>query len=51
MIDVQPLFDRCYDNRRYSRQVRYSDPCEPPLTAEQQAWAEGVLREKSLLKN
>lgn len=49
-IQLQPLLDRCYDNRRYGRQVRYNRPPDPPLTPEQQAWAEAVLREKGLLK-
>jgi hypothetical protein len=49
-VDLQPLLDRCYDNRWYGRQVRYDRPPDPPLTPEQQAWAEGVLREKGLLK-
>ncbi|MBY0460290.1 MAG: DUF4058 family protein [Gemmataceae bacterium] len=48
-VDLQPLLDRCYDSGRYAALVTYRDPCDPPLTAEQQAWAEGVLREKGLL--
>ncbi|MFO0803096.1 MAG: DUF4058 family protein [Gemmataceae bacterium] len=47
-VDLQPLLDRAYDNRRYSRQLRYDDPCDPPLTAEQHAWAEAILRDKGL---
>mgnify|MGYP002780629851 CR=1 FL=1 len=48
-VDLQPLLDRCYESGRYSQLIDYHQPCEPPLTAEQQAWAEGVLREKGLL--
>jgi hypothetical protein len=48
VIEMQPLLDRAYDTGRYPDLVDYSDPCEPPLTAEQQAWAEGVLREKRI---
>jgi hypothetical protein len=48
-VDLQPLLDRCYDTGRYGDEVRYDRPCDPPLTAEQQAWAEGVLRAKGLL--
>ncbi len=48
-LDLQPLLDRAYDTGRYSRLVRYSGPCEPPLTAEQKEWAEGILRAKGLL--
>jgi hypothetical protein len=49
-VDLQPLLDRAYDTGRYAAELRYDRPCDPPLTAEQQAWAEGILREKSLLK-
>jgi|SRR5262245_1719971 len=48
--DLQAVLDRCYDDADYSRRVDYVQPCDPPLTPEQQAWAEGILREKGLLK-
>jgi len=48
-LDLQPLLDRAYDTGRYSRLVRYTSPCDPPLTPEQQVWAEGILRAKGLL--
>ncbi len=50
-VDLQGVFDRCYDAGRYDRVAKYDrrQP-EPPLTPEQQVWAEGVLREKGLLK-
>lgn len=47
--DFQAVFDRSYEDARYDRGVNYADPCDPPLTAEQQAWAEGVLRAKGLI--
>jgi hypothetical protein len=49
-LDLQPLLDRAYDTGRYPRLVRYTVPPDPPLTPEQQAWAEGILRQKGLLK-
>lgn len=49
-VDLQPLLDRCYDTGRYADEVRYNVPPEPPLAPEQQAWAEGILRQKGLLK-
>lgn len=48
-VDLQPLFDRAYDTGRCGDEVRYGQPPDPPLTAEQQAWAEGVLRAKGLI--
>ncbi|MFO0821697.1 MAG: DUF4058 family protein [Gemmataceae bacterium] len=48
-VDLQPLLDRCYESGRYAQLVNYGHPCDPPLTPEQQAWAEGILRAKGLL--
>lgn len=48
-VDLQPPLDRSYDAGRYRRLARYGRPPDPPLTPEQQAWAEGVLRGKGLL--
>jgi hypothetical protein len=50
IVDLQPILNRCYEQGLYSRRVRYGQPCEPPLTPDQQAWAESILREKGLLK-
>jgi Protein of unknown function (DUF4058) len=50
VIDLQPVLERCYDSGLYARRVHYDRPCEPPLTPEQQSWAEGILRAKGLLK-
>jgi hypothetical protein len=47
--DLQPLLDRAYNSGRYADAVRYDRPPDPPLTPEQQAWAEGVLRAKGLI--
>jgi hypothetical protein len=49
-VDLQAVFDQCYDAGRYDRIAKYDRrPPDPPLTPEQQAWAEGILREKGLL--
>jgi hypothetical protein len=48
-LDLQPLIDRAYDTGRYDATM-YQDPPDPPLTPEQQAWAEAILREKGLIK-
>lgn len=47
-IDLQPVFDRCYDGARYPDLVRYDAPPDPPLTPDQAAWAAGILREKGV---
>jgi len=48
--DLQAVLSRSFDGGIYSRRVRYSEPCDPPLTPEQQTWAEEILREKGLLQ-
>jgi hypothetical protein len=50
MLDLQSVFDRCYDDGPLADLARYDRKApDPPLTPEQQAWAEGVLRAKGLL--
>lgn len=50
VVDLQPLLDRAYDLGRYQRSARYASVVPtPPLTPEQQAWAEGILKSKGLL--
>ena len=49
MLDLQPLFDRAYDTGRYGLLLRYDQPPDPPLTPEQTAWANEILRTKGLL--
>jgi hypothetical protein len=48
-VALQPLLDRAYDSGRYASEIDYRRPCSPPLTPDQQAWAEGVLKAKGLL--
>jgi hypothetical protein len=49
-IDLQAVFDRCYDAGPYRRRVRYEPSrIEPPLSATQAEWVSQVLREKGLL--
>jgi hypothetical protein len=51
MLDLQPVFDRCYDDGPLADLAKYDrKQPDPPLSPEQQAWAEGILREKGLLK-
>ncbi len=50
MIDLQPMLDAAYDRGRYAMAAKYHQPPDPPLTPEQQAWAEGILREKGVIR-
>jgi hypothetical protein len=38
-LDVQAALDQVYNEGRYMRRVRYDDPCQPPLDAADQQWA------------
>jgi len=46
-VELQPLFDRAYDNGRYSRQIRYQQPPRPTLTDAEQAWANDILAKRT----
>jgi hypothetical protein len=50
LITLQAVFDRCYDEGGFAHLAKYNrrHP-QPPLTTEQQAWAEGILRAKGRL--
>ncbi|MDB5312442.1 MAG: hypothetical protein JWO38_6644 [Gemmataceae bacterium] len=50
MLDLQTVFDRCYDEGPFADLARYDRRRpDPPLTPDQQVWAEGILRAKGLL--
>jgi len=43
-LPLQPLLDSAYEDGRYDRTIDYARPLDPPLAAEDEAWADGVLR-------
>ncbi len=43
VIDLQPLLGRVYDTGRYAELLDYAKPPDPPLSADDQAWADSVL--------
>lgn len=47
-LELQPLIDQAYRNGRYSRTIDYSRPCEPPLNADDAAWAGELLRARKI---
>ena len=43
-LDLQAVFTRCYEAGPYRREIDYErDQPDPPLTAEQAAWAKEIL--------
>jgi hypothetical protein len=43
-IDLQTLVERAYSTGRYHRRLDYSKPCDPPLEAGDDSWADALLR-------
>jgi hypothetical protein len=41
-LDLQAIHDECFRKGRYDR-LDYSEPPEPPLSADDEAWASGIL--------
>ncbi len=46
--DLQASFDRSYEVASFDTRADYDKPARPPLTPEQQAWAEGILKSKGV---
>jgi hypothetical protein len=43
-LDLQPVFDRCYDAGPYLREIDYAvDKVIPPLNPDHNAWVRGIL--------
>lgn len=47
-LDLQNVFDETYDRSAYQVSTDYTAEPVPPLTAEQAAWADALLRKKGL---
>jgi len=43
-LDLQPLIDQAYLNGRYARTLDYRAPCAPPLDADDDRWANDLLK-------
>jgi hypothetical protein len=48
VLDLQEVFNRCYDQGGYARRMNYRREPHTPLPADDAAWAEALLREKGL---
>jgi hypothetical protein len=49
-LDLQAVFERCYEVGPYRRRIRYNDPASivPPLPAEKMEWVQQVLTTNDL---
>ena len=47
-LDLQAVFRRCYDNGGYADFVDYQPPPPVPLSPEEAAWVDGLLKGKEL---
>lgn len=43
-LDLQALIDQCYGNGGYDDDLDYRIPLDPPLEADDAAWADALLR-------
>jgi hypothetical protein len=51
VVDLQSVFNRCYQTGRYRRRVRYAQwSLVPPLCADRMQWVQRILRENGLLE-
>jgi hypothetical protein len=48
VLDVQAVLNQTYEAGSYRERLRSDQPCAPPLTAEDQAWADEVIRAAQL---
>jgi hypothetical protein len=44
VLDVQAVLEQTYEAGSYRERLRYDRPCVPPLPAEDQAWADELIR-------
>jgi hypothetical protein len=51
VLDLQHAFDQVYDSGPYPDRVDYSSPPVPPLSAQDDAWADQLLRNAGLRTN
>lgn len=43
-LDIRAALEQAYDAGSYDQRIDYSQPCQPPLSAEMQAWANELVR-------
>jgi hypothetical protein len=46
VVNLQAVLERTYEFGGYQDVLRYDQPCDPPLSPEDQDWANGCIKEK-----
>ncbi len=44
-LDIRAALEKAYETGAYIDRIDYHEPCQPPLGAEDQAWADQLIRE------
>jgi hypothetical protein len=45
VLDIQAVLARTYEAGDYAERLNYAIPCVPPLSPEDQAWADTLIRQ------
>ncbi len=48
LLDLQALLGRCYDACAFRKRIKYGTPSNPPLSPEDDAWANDLLKQRNL---
>jgi hypothetical protein len=51
VLELQALLEKTYEAGGYRRRLRYERPCSPPLSPEDQAWADELIRQAAATKD
>lgn len=49
-LALQTVLERTYEDSAFALQIDYAQPCHPPLSPHDRAWAERILRKKSAIR-
>jgi len=45
-VDLQAIFNQCYEDGKFERNIDYSKPPEPRLSKDDAIWAAALLKQK-----
>ena len=50
-LEIQSVLAQNYDDGSYPDRIDYSKPCAPRLSADDQAWADELIRQAGAISN